>query len=246
MATRKQIAWRKKFAAMAKAGKFKKKKRITKRAKKNPRSKSKPETITRGEVVDRNTEAEIKTTKGTWVYRKWIRQFGKKPLFPWEAVQVEGGTKLERAKTKAALLKKLGEPIKRVKRNPKKNTTVKRKSVKRKKRIKRAPLKLKREDKVRKAAKGRKKSITTKQLKRRKTTVIAKNPRRRTTAKYIIRGVKPSKTGYTYYFLTPGDKFHTDRSKARKHNTRAACHVKMRSILPHLPFSISSIRCEKY
>lgn len=75
---------------------------------------------------------------------------------------------------------------------------------------------------------------------------VKRNPKKKAkNSQFVIKGIRPSKTGYTYYYLTARGRFDTNIAKAKKYNTRPACHLKMREIAPKLPLAISSIRCEK-
>ena len=121
-----------------------------------------------------------------------------------------------------------------------KRKTVKRKTAKRK--IASSPLRAPKRARTARFKRGAK-SPTTRQRATRFS--IRRNPSKRKTSKFVIVGVRPSKTGYTYYYLTDADTFRDTKRGARRFNTRPACHAKMREIAPKLPFAIKEIRCEK-
>jgi len=109
-----------------------------------------------------------------------------------------------------------------------------------KRRLKSAPIRAKKEGALRRAARGRKKPLISASGGGR--TTIKKNAKRRVGKGFVVRGTKPTKTGYSYYYLSDS-KFITAKANATRYKTRSACNLRMRNIIKRLPFAIKEITC---
>ena len=127
---------------------------------------------------------------------------------------------------------------KTAKRNPRKKVAAKKTTTKR--RIRPAPIRsAKKSNVIRRKAAGRTLPATQSQARALKTKKVKRNP-----SQFAIQGVKPTKSGYEFYYLK-GDRFVKTIGAAQKWRTRPACHLKMREVLKKLPFAIREIRCVK-